>query len=140
EHERLDCDGNCSGRLQSLAEIDKVEVVKYNSVDGNHVVLYFKVVLENGSHQPCEVTVEDQIDRPSAAYRAGQAFHHTTTEGGDADGCWRSVPVKYQRDLRLSLLQIKSLEMTPDGLSQCRGIDAITHINRGPQHLEVLTR
>jgi hypothetical protein len=44
EHQRFYCDGHCAGRLKGLAEINKIEVMESDPVDGKHVVLEFEVV------------------------------------------------------------------------------------------------
>ena len=44
EHQRLDGDGDGTGGFQDFAEVDEVEVVERDAVDGENVVLDVEVV------------------------------------------------------------------------------------------------
>ena len=66
KHQRLDGDGDGAGGFQNFAEVDEVEVVERDAVDGEDVVFEVAIVLEDVAHQSREVVVEDEIDRAAA--------------------------------------------------------------------------
>ena len=51
EHQRFDGDRDGAGGLQDVAEVDEVEVVERDAVDGEDVVLYVEIMSENIAHQ-----------------------------------------------------------------------------------------
>jgi hypothetical protein len=59
KHQRFDGDRDGAGGLQNFAEVDEVEVVERDAVDGEDVVLEVEVVFEDIADEPCEVVIED---------------------------------------------------------------------------------
>ena len=55
KHQRLDGDGDGAGGLQDFAEVDEVEVVECDAVDGEDVVLEVEIVFKDVADEPSEV-------------------------------------------------------------------------------------
>ena len=83
KHQRFDGDRDGAGRFEDFAEVDEVEVMEGDAVDGEDVVLEVEIVFEDVAHQSREVVVEDEVDGPAALF--GQFFDSLVTPKGVID-------------------------------------------------------
>lgn len=103
KHQRFDSDRDGAGRFEDVAEIDEVEVVQRDAVDGEDVVFYVEIMSENIAHQTRQIVVEDKINGTATFQCMRQASDQALAECCDAASRRRSSPAKHQSNFRFAL-------------------------------------
>src|SRR6185503_10818155 len=94
ENKRLDHYGDGSGGRDQRADVDEIEIVQRDAVDGDHRVLNLQLFLKVEADDSADITVIDQYQRMTLGQNILHPFDHARAEGLQAKKRRRAVPVK----------------------------------------------